>query len=193
MVTTIAGKHIEVGDSLQAYIHERLDSGIKKTLNDITQANVTISKKGPFFHVDINIHDRHLGFVKAESESDDVYAAFDTATIKIEKQLRKYKGKISRHIRGIKENNIAQEYIAATKYILDMPVEDLKNEDAEHDPVTIAELNTNIEKLTVSEAVMKMNLTHVPAMLFINKTTNRMNMVYQRPDGNISWVDPKTN
>lgn len=192
MVTTIAGKHMDVGTSLQEYVHDRLDSGIKKILNDITQASVTFSKKNHLFHVDIIIHDRHLGFVKAESESDDVYAAFDTGVVKIEKQLRKYKGKISRHIRKIKEEDTAESPMPAIKYILDVPVDQSNIDDSEHEPVTIAELDTRIETLTVSEAIMKMNLAHVPALLFINKQNNRMNMVYQRLDGNISWVDPKT-
>jgi hypothetical protein len=48
----------------------------------------------------------------------------------------------------------------------------------------------NIEKLTVSEAIMKMDLAHLPALMFVNKLNNRINMVYHRSDGNIAWVDP---
>jgi hypothetical protein len=64
------------------------------------------------------------------------------------------------------------------------------NDDYDHEPVTIAEKGTNIENLTVSEAIMKMDLAHLPALMFINKLNNRINMVYHRHDGNISWVDP---
>ncbi len=190
MVTVVCGKHIDVGSSLQEYVHARIDSGVKKILNDITQAKVTFSKRYHLYHADIIIHDSHMGVIKADSESDDVYAAFDIAIVKIEKQLRKYKGKINRHVKGLKAGTV-EPSVPAMKYILDMPKEHDDHENNEHEPVTIAETPTNIETLTVSEAIMKMNLGHVQALLFINKQNNRMNLVYQRADGNISWVDPK--
>ena len=190
MVTTISGKHMAVGDALQQHVHDRLDAGVKSLLNDITQARVVFSKHTYLYHVEIIIHDSHMGLIKAESDSDDVYATFDTAVVKIEKQLRKYKGKIKRHVKSIKDSNVEAELFAATKYVLDMPKDHHENENHEHEPVTIAEKVTNIETLTVSEAIMKMDLAHLPALLFINKPTQRMNLVYHRLDGNISWVDP---
>jgi len=53
----------------------------------------------------------------------------------------------------------------------------------------IAEKPTIIEKLTVGEAVMKMDLLDVPALLFVNSGNHRLNIVYYRKDGNIAWVD----
>jgi ribosomal subunit interface protein len=189
MVTTISGKHMEVGKSLQEYVHERIDSGVKKYLNNITQAKVVFSKRTYLYHADIIIHDTHVGLVKAESESDDVYTAFDLAIVKIEKQLRKYKSKISKHIVRVKDE--AAPIILGIKYIINVPQELLAiHEEEHHEPITIAEKPSNIENLTVSEAIMKMDLAHLPALLFINKLNNRLNVVYHRADGNISWVDP---
>lgn len=188
MVTTVSGKHMEVGDSLQEYVHERIDSGVKKILNEITQAKVNFSKKSYLYHVDVIIHDAHVGLIKADSESEDVYAAFDTAIVKIEKQLRKYKGKIRNHITRIKDEFDA--VIPGIKYVLDTTQQQAYEEEKDFEPVTIAEKANNIEKLTVSEAIMKMNLASLPALLFINKLNNRLNVVYHRVDGNISWVDP---
>ncbi len=188
MVTTVSGKHMEVGQSLQDYVHARMDNGVKNYLNYITQAKVIFSKRTYLYHADIMIHDSHMGLIKAESESDDVYAAFDMAIVKIEKQLRKYKGKIRTHIRhGIKGEE--ESIISGMKYVIDVPKEQVELHE-DHEPITIAEKPTNIEKLTVSEAIMKMDLAHLPALLFINKINSRLNVVYYRVDGNISWVDP---
>ena len=52
-------------------------------------------------------------------------------------------------------------------------------------------LPTKIEKLTVSEAVMRMDLQNLPTLLFINAQSGRINVVYHRQDGNISWIDPE--
>lgn len=58
-------------------------------------------------------------------------------------------------------------------------------------PAVIAEKSTNIERLSVSDAVMKMDLADLPALMFFNAGNGRLNVVYRRVDGNISWVDPE--
>ncbi len=191
MVTMISGKHMDVGSALQQYVHERVDMGVRRALDNITQAKIVFSKKHHIYHADVVIHDSQIGHIKAESESDDAYVAFDTAIIKIEKQLRKYKNKLKKHHhdRSLKED----EALSATKYVLNVPLlESLHNyQEHDHEPVTIAETQVSIETLTVSEAIMKMDLAHLPALMFINKINGKINMVYHRQDGNISWVDPK--
>jgi ribosomal subunit interface protein len=194
MVTTVSGKHMEVGAALQKYVHDRIDLGVKKYLYDITQAKIVFSKNSYLYHTDIMIHDAHMGLIKAECESDDVYASFDNAVVKIEKQLRKYKGRIKKHIHTRSLKEIDNTSASGVKYILNMPAipehHDDHDHDHDHEPVTIAEKAVNIERLTVSEAIMKMDLAHLPALMFTNKLNNRINMVYHRSDGNISWVDP---
>lgn len=188
MPISISGKHMQVGDSLHQHVEYRITSGIKKYLNNITQSKITFSKNHHLYHVDIMIHDGDIGVIKSTSESDDAYAAFDNAIVKVEKQLRKYKSKIRDHAKKGKEN--IEDIISGTKYVLNIPNPDTHDDEYNHDPVVIAEQMTNIEKLTVSEAIMKMDLAHLPALLFINKLNDRLNVVYHRVDGNISWVDP---
>jgi ribosomal subunit interface protein len=190
MIITISGKHMDIGQSLQQYVNDRLNLGIKNYLHDITQSKVVFSKNHHLYHADIIIHDSHIGVIKAEAESDDVYAAFDVAIVKIERQLRKYKGRIKKHSKSKTGNSkdIGDEFFSAVKYILNNPVEEELSE--EHEPITIAEHEMKIECLTVSEAIMKMDLANLPALLFINKLNARINLVYHRHDGNISWVDP---
>jgi hypothetical protein len=59
-----------------------------------------------------------------------------------------------------------------------------------HTPLIVAEMAASIEQLTVSEAVMRLDLGELPAILFKNAAHGGLNMVYRRPDGNIGWVDP---
>ncbi len=192
MVTTVSGKHMDVGDSLKQYVNDRIDAGVKKYLQHITNAKIVFSKNNYLYHADIIIHDNHIGIAKAESESDDVYAAFDTAIIKIEKQLRKYKTKIKKKIHSETIRAEVDYFMEGTKYTLNMPsYMEESEEDNHHEPITIAETATKIENLTVGEAIMKMELAHLPALMFVNKVNNRVNMVYHRNDGNIAWVDTK--
>ena len=60
-----------------------------------------------------------------------------------------------------------------------------------HDPVIIAESDDVIKTVSVSEAIMLMNLKDQNAIFFKNVQSKRLNILYRRPDGNIGWVDPK--
>jgi hypothetical protein len=57
----------------------------------------------------------------------------------------------------------------------------------------IAEMKTDIATLTVSEAVMRLDLADDGALMFVNRAHGGLNMVYRRADGNVGWVDPKGN
>jgi hypothetical protein len=56
--------------------------------------------------------------------------------------------------------------------------------------VIIAEMTTDIKSLTVGEAVMQMELAHAPFLMFTNMANGRINVVFQREDGNVGWIDP---
>jgi len=51
-------------------------------------------------------------------------------------------------------------------------------------------MTTPIQTLSVSEAVMRMDLAHQNALMFRNASHGELNLVYRRPDGNVGWVDP---
>ncbi|MGZ5822239.1 MAG: sigma 54 modulation/S30EA ribosomal C-terminal domain-containing protein, partial [Croceibacterium sp.] len=54
----------------------------------------------------------------------------------------------------------------------------------------IAETRTDIPEVSVSDAVMMLDLRHTTALFFKNAGTGRHNMVYRRGDGSIGWVEP---
>ncbi len=56
----------------------------------------------------------------------------------------------------------------------------------------MAEEATNIESLTVGEAVMRMTLADDPILMFNNRAHGELNVVFKRPDGNIGWIDPQS-
>jgi ribosomal subunit interface protein len=183
----ISGRHVELGDSFQAHVEKRLDDGFSKYLDRITSVDVVVSKEAHHqYRVDIHGNaGTHNGVVlKSQGSAGEIYAAFDDAATKAEKQLRRYKRRLKDHHRSEEKSTLAK------KYVLQPEAHDgeLSEEGA---PVVLAEKATNIEKLSVSQAVMKMDLADLPALLFFNSGTGRINVVYRRADGNISWVDPE--
>ena len=56
--------------------------------------------------------------------------------------------------------------------------------------MVVAEMTTEVATLTVSEAVMRLDLANVPTLMFRNSAHGELNVVYRRNDGNIGWIDP---
>lgn len=186
----ISGRHVDLGESFQAQVERRLNDNIPKYIDRVAHVDVVVSKQGSAFRVDIHANTgTHAGLVmKSRGEAMDVYAAFDEAANKVEKQLRRYKRRLKAHHNEEKTSVIAAEF-SAKKYVLEPEShEELAEEGA---PVVIAEKATAIESLTVREAVMKMDLADLPALMFYNSANGRLNVVYRRNDGHISWVDPE--
>ncbi len=187
MKILISGKHIEIGESLQSHIEKRLEEAAHKYLDRVVNLTVVITKEAHLFKVDINGNTgTSTGVViKSTGTSEDVYAAFDISADKIEKQLRRYKRRLTNHHKTANGNEAP--VVVAKKYVL----KEHEEETSEDGPIIIAEKPTEIETLSVSAAVMKMDLAELPALMFFNSANGRINVVYKRADGNISWVDPE--
>jgi len=190
MQISVSGKGVDVGAALQSHIENQIEEHVKKYIDRVTTIGVVISREAHLFRVDINGNlGTHSGLViRSRGASEDVYAAFDEALEKVSKQLRRYKRKITNHHKITHEQQAEVVHSTGVKYVI-------SPEAGEHDEekqagLIIAEKPTAIEKMTVSEAVMKMDLQDLPAVMFYNSAHGRLNVVYRRVDGNISWVDP---
>ncbi len=194
MQVQIAGKKIEVGTALQERISFGLESRVSKYFNKTGEAFVTVSKPGWAFNVDCSIHLPSGVTLQAHGEGDDGYQAFEMALDKIEKRVRRYKNRLRNH-RGKESGNGSAE-VAYAGIILPVDETDAPDDDGSaasasgDSPAIVAESDTAIRTMTVSMAVMQLELGDSPALMFRNAAHGRLNMVYRRPDGNVGWVDP---
>lgn len=199
MQVRILGSNMEVGQSLTEYATENLNKDVKKYFENAVDAEVHFSKESHhLIKTTIIVNEGVKGgiVVKSNGNAADAYASFNESLEKATKQLRRYKRKITnyrRHGLGIKEVEPENyETLVATKYVIPSSHQNNNDEEIINDNVEIInEKSTDIERLTVDEAIMKMDLSDLPALTFVNRENNRINVVYHRKDGNISWVDPK--
>jgi hypothetical protein len=129
--------------------------------------------------------------VQGHARTGDPYASFDTAGEHVAKRLRQYKRRLRDHHRG---RNAKDDIFQAAQYVLaaegDVPEQEAPESEPDQ-PIVVAEMETPIETMTVGEAVMRMDLANLPAMMFRNRAHGRLNMIYLREDGNVGWVDPE--
>src|SRR5215469_828219 len=181
MQITVSRKQVELSDAWRTRVSDHLDVIASKYFDHALEAQVTFSRARSFFTCDINIHAGRGLVLRGEGEAADANAAFDDAAEHIAKRLRRYRRRVNEHARDSANRDRPE---AARQYILRQ--EDTSSEEdgegkAAHATV-IAEQVTEISMLSVSEAVMRMDLADQPVLMFRNSTTGELNVVYRRSD-----------
>lgn len=193
MQLTVKGKQLDVGDALRTHVAESLNAVVGKYFTNSIEANVVISREAHLFTADIVVHVGRNIVVQSSSEATEAYPAFDQACERIAKRLRRYKRRLREH----HTLDVPVETVPARYQIIEAERDTVaEGDEAEADlssqqPVVVAELETSIATLSVSEAVMRMELGELPALLFRSRGNGGLNLVYRRKDGNIGWVDPQ--
>lgn len=189
MQLTVTGKQIDIGPALRTHVESSLASILDKYFKTAIEAHVVVSKEAHLIRAEISIHIGRGIVVNAGAAVGDVYAAFDASAERLAKQLRRYKRRLRDHHAKIREPaEIAER---ARAYVLAPPAEEADGENPAGGPAVIAEISTELPRLTVGEAAMRMDLADAPVLLFRNRSHDELNLVYRRADGNIGWIDPE--
>ena len=113
--------------------------------------------------------------------TDDMYKAIDTVTEKIEKQIKRHKGKLIKH----KGNNTRDLPEAAAEPTVDAGV------DLDKGGGSIITKAIDTKPMTVEEAAMQLGMSNSEFMVFQNADTKRVNVVYKRKDSNYGHIVPR--
>lgn len=200
--------NFSLGMSLPQYAENKITEEVSKYLGNIIDVNVFFSKDGSSYKTNITATDGNIKgiVIKSSAMSDDIYHSFDLSLIKMIKQLRKYKSKLlsyRKKISNSKAKNSDIPYVLADRLILkenefeeEFSNENMQDIIAIDDNASlftvIEEKETEVEELTIEEALMKMDLLNLPAYMFVNKNNGLINVIYKKSDNTISWINPKT-
>jgi ribosomal subunit interface protein len=189
MPLRISGKNVDIGQALREHIEVRVSDALGKYFDGGYTGHAVVAREGSSYATDCTIHLDTGISLQAHGASHEVYASADQAVDRIGKRLRRYKRKLKNHQPG---REPVEEVIEAQSYVLAMPDED---EDLPEDfaPVVVAEATQSIPTATVGRAVMDLDLTGAPVLVFRNAGSGTINVVYRRADGNIGWIDPSLN
>ena len=188
MQISVKGKQMDVGDALRDHVTTNLDALVNKYFGQPIDGTVVFSREAHLFRADVSVHPLRGVTIQGNGAGNDAYAAFEGAAERVEKQLRRYKRRLKSH-KG--KGDADNEVLGAQYSVISAGAEDEELPEEENHPTVIAEMQSDIPVCTVSGAVMRLDLSGAPAMMFRNSGHGRMNMVYRRADGNIGWVDPE--
>ena len=184
----VSGKNIDVGEALRTRINDRVKDVVGKYFDGGYSGHVTVGKEGHGFRTECAVHLDSGITLHVDGTAGDAYASADITAERIEKRLRRYNGRLKSHParRGAAQTN----GIEMADYVLAAPDRDSEIEVEDFTPAVIAESTATLHTLSVSEAVMELDMTGVPVLVFRHGATDRVNVIYRRRDGNIGWVDP---
>jgi ribosomal subunit interface protein len=186
----VSGKNIAIGDALRGRVNQRIAEATAKYFDGGYSGHVTIGKDGFGFRTECVVHLDSGIVLEAEAIAGDAYSSADQAAGRIEKRLRRYKGRLKDHQAARANGQAADNTVAAPSYVIAAPDEDADEEITEFNPVIIAESTTALKRMSVSDAVMQLDMTGTAVVVFRHAGHGRVNLVYRRADGHIGWIDP---
>lgn len=188
MTIKVTGKNIDLGESLRTYALNRVDTALDKFSGRSLSGQISLEKNHDGFFTHCSIHLASGLDVQSTGSGADAYGSVDSALERLEKRLRRYKRRLKSHGQGA--DGSAQLYDGAgIDYVIDAEQAGDAGSGGSA-PAVIAETPARVRAMSVSDAVMQMDLADQTFLVFRNASHGGINVVYRRPDGNIGWIDP---
>jgi putative sigma-54 modulation protein len=176
MKFNIHGKKVEITDSIKSYIEKKISKLDKYLSNpdDIT-ANVVARISGREQIVEVTIPIQKI-VLRCEERHEDLYAAIDKVSDKLERQIRKNKTRMQRRVN--KNETIG----------FDLSFESAKEEDEQ---TIVKRKEIEMKPMSEEEAILQMNLIGHEFFVFRNVETGNVDILYARKDGNYGIIETK--
>ena len=185
MSVRVSGKQMEIGETFRQRIEDRIQDAVTKYFDGGYSGQVVVTKSQSRFAADCLVHLDTGANLHAAGEANDPQVAFDTAFERVEKRLRRYKHKLKDHHAGEASN----ASIEVPYTVMDSVDEDHEELPDDYAPTIVAESTKKLRTMSVASAVMALDMTDDPVLLFRNPGSEQLNIVYRRNDGNIGWID----
>ncbi|MCK0197020.1 ribosome-associated translation inhibitor RaiA [Ancylobacter sp. 6x-1] len=189
MPLRVSGKNLDVGEALRQRVSDRIAEALGKYFDGGWSGHVTVTREGSGYRSDCSLHLDSGTILQAHGDAQEPYASADAAVERIENRLRRYKNRVKR--RAV-NGSVAEAVESAPLTVFSVPEHDDEDElpvDA-WCPTVVAESNTSLRTLSVSDAVLELDITGAAVMVFRHASHGRINVVYRRTDGHVGWIDP---
>jgi ribosomal subunit interface protein len=188
MTIQVTGKNVDAGEAYKTYILDKISTVLEKYIGPEISGHVRLEKDKTGFRTNCSIRLRTGLQVEAHGDGVDAYGSADSAIERLEKRVRRYKRRLKNHHNGRDHDAFGSEQ-PARDYTVRITEEEETEAITDH-PMIIAEAERAIRELTVSAAVMQLDLSENQFLVFRNAAHGGLNVVYRRRDGNVGWIDP---
>lgn len=184
---TVTVRHEEVTDSLREYAVSKI-SGIHLDYPKIIEAKAILDVQGERRHkAEIILFCANHIVIDASSETDDMYKSIDFTIDKITRRMRKHKTRLlkRRTRRGEESIRYLDERAYEADFLDKLPEEVLE----EPEPFYVHKESMSLRRLFKEEAIMELDLTERPFVIFENARRDVTSIVWRKKDGDYGMVD----
>jgi putative sigma-54 modulation protein len=194
MQFVIKGKNLQLTDALKDYAEKKLAT-ITKYFDHIVEVDVTLSVKDSkdlsrSRVCEVTVWAKSVGNpIHGKSASEDLYASIDMVAEKIERQVKKFKEKITGRRRSSKGSDKQ-----ATHSVLSFGADfsgRIEESSDEIKPKIVRSGTFPMRPMFSDEAAEQLDLFNQDFFVFSNAETNRINVIYRRSDGNFGLIEPE--
>ena len=184
MQVNITFRHLEPTDALKSHVKDRV-AHVGRYIDRPSEAHAVLHVENLHHHAEITVKAGRF-LLRGCGKSQDMYASIDAAADRIEKQLKKHKGKLYDHH---KANGHAVETpaVEVRHDVLDI----LDNPDRPSHRV-VKSTQFQAKPMSVDEAILQLELLDARFYVFQNAGDRGLNVVYRRDDGNFGLIEART-
>ena len=193
MQFAVTFRHMEPTDALKSYAKERMER-VRKYLPDPIACHVVLSTERHNHRIDVNFQLHNGLSIAGHETTENMYSSIDLVIAKIERQVRKYKGKLE----GMRARPHDVTPLPWSHSIIDEAFQELhgngeaapKQADPTLPSFTIVKTEKfHAQPLSVSDAIVQLNLVHEPFLVFRHDTDGRVAVDYKREDGSYGLIE----
>jgi putative sigma-54 modulation protein len=179
MQISVTFRNTESKDILREYVQEKL-SKLKKYVDSPLEASVVLAVEKHRHIAEVILIANRIT-INAQEETEDMFAAIDRVTDKLERQVLKYKEKIKRHKVNASNPELSwrMDVYAANSF------------EEGREPKVVKSKKLLAKSMSVEEAAMQMDLLNNEFLVFTNVSSQNLNIIYRLKDGNYGLIEPK--
>lgn len=184
----ITVRHETVTDSLRDYATKKIE-GLHIDYPKIIEAKIVLDVQKNRHIAEIILFCANHITIEASSETKDMYASLDETISKIARRMRKHKTRLMKRYRSTKPEESIR-FLDEKVFAAD--ILDKHPEDAETDPepMIIHREELKLKQLFKEEAIMELELSDKPFLVYQNARRNVLQIVYRRKDGDYAIIEP---
>jgi putative sigma-54 modulation protein len=189
MQVSVTFRHMEPTEALKEFAADKV-ARIEKYIHKPTDAHIVLSVEKYMHKADITIK-AHGFMMRGREKSEDMYASIDKAVDKIERQVKRYRNKLTSHKpREGAAAKVTLNYLESQREPEPPPT---PQDNGALPPQIIETKEIHAHPMTVEEALMQMDLMHNDFLVFVNAKDGGMNVLYRR-DGGFGLIEaPRAN
>jgi ribosomal subunit interface protein len=178
----VSGKNLDIGAALRGQAEERVHNAVAKYFDGGFSSRVTVEREGTGFRADCTVHLDTGAVMRVSGNAHDAYSSVSQVVERIGKQMRRDKRKRTSYANGHHSPDDAPS--------LEMAAQPIETADHSGDarPI-VAERVDRLDRISLDEAIRRMESGKLSSYVFVNGGTERINILHERADGSVGWID----